>query len=329
MDHYRSSVKEKIRKRKSEIKKDKQAGGSMMQKRVIRIIGVPIDLGADRRGVDMGPSAIRYAGLNARLQRLGWEVEDLGNLEVPIPETREIKDKRLKYLPEIVKVNDELHLKVAQAIKDGVVPLMLGGDHSIGIGSLAGLASSGRRFGVIWFDTHGDYNSLDTTHSGNIHGMPLAISNGIGAKELTGIGGEQRKILEENTVIIGARDFDLEERELLHRSKITVFTMSDIDQLGMKEVVSRGIEIASRGTDGIHVSFDLDVLDPAEAPGVGTPVAGGITYREAHLAMELMADSGRLLSMDMVEVNPILDFQNKTAELAVGLICSAFGKRIF
>lgn len=300
-----------------------------MQKRVIRIIGVPIDLGADRRGVDMGPSAIRYAGLNARLQRLGWEVEDLGNLEVPIPETREIMDKRLKYLPEIVKVNDELHLKVAQAIKDGVVPLMLGGDHSIGIGSLAGLASSGRRFGVIWFDTHGDYNSLDTTHSGNIHGMPLAISNGIGAKELTGIGGEQRKILEENTVIIGARDFDLEERELLHRSKITVFTMSDIDQLGMKEVVSRGIEIASRGTDGIHVSFDLDVLDPAEAPGVGTPVAGGITYREAHLAMELMADSGQLLSMDMVEVNPILDFQNKTAELAVGLICSAFGKRIF
>ena len=300
-----------------------------MNKQVIRIIGVPIDLGADRRGVDMGPSAMRYAGLNAQLQRLGWDVEDLGNLEVPIPETREIKDKRLKYLEEIVKVNEQLHLKVAEALKEGVVPLILGGDHSLGIGSLAGLASSGRRFGLIWFDTHGDYNSLETTSSGNIHGMPLAVANGIGAKELTSIGGEQKKIREENTVIIGVRDLDPQEREMLHRSKITVFTMSDIDQRGMKDVVNEGIRLASQGTDGIHVSFDLDVIDPAEAPGVGTPVAGGVTYREAHLAMELIAESGLLTSMDMVEVNPILDYQNKTAELAVGLICSAFGKRIY
>lgn len=300
-----------------------------MEKQVIRIIGVPIDLGAGRRGVDMGPSAIRYAGLNERLQRLGWDVEDHGNIEVPVPETREIKDKRLKYLPEIVTVNEQLNLKVSEAIQEGVVPLILGGDHSLGIGSLAGLASNGRCFGLIWFDTHGDYNSLDTTGSGNIHGMSLAVANGIGAQELTSIGGEQKKIREENTVIIGAREIDLQEQKMLHQSKITVFTMRDIDQRGMKEVVAQSIKIASQGTDGIHVSFDLDVIDPEEAPGVGTPVAGGITYREAHLAMELLADSGCISSMDIVEVNPILDNQNKTAELAVGLICSAFGKRIF
>ncbi len=300
-----------------------------MSKPVIRIIGVPIDLGADRRGVDMGPSAMRYAGLNAKLEQLGWSVEDTGNIEVPIPETRKIMDKRLKYLDEIVKISEQLHLKVEEAIKDGVVPLILGGDHSLSIGSLAGLSSSGRRFGLIWVDTHGDYNSLETTSSGNIHGMPLAVANGIGPKELTSIGGEQKKIREENTVIIGARDLDEQEREMLHRSKITVFTISDIDKRGMKEVVNEAIRLASQGTDGIHVSFDIDVIDPAEAPGVGTPIAGGITYREAHLAMEMIADSGLLISMDMVEVNPILDYQNKTAELAVGLICSAFGKRIY
>lgn len=300
-----------------------------MQKKVVRIIGVPIDLGADRRGVDMGPSAIRYAGLNARLQRLGLEVQDLGNLDVPVPESREIKDKQLKYLPEITKVSEELQAVVAKALRDGVTPLVLGGDHSLGIGTLAGIAEGGRKSGVIWFDTHGDYNSPETTRSGNIHGMPLAISNGIGAHSLTGIGGENKKISEENTVIIGARDFDLDERELLRRSQITVFTMSDIDQLGMKEVVSRGIAVAAKGTDGIHISFDMDVLDPSEAPGVGTPVPGGINYREAHLAMELVAESGLLRSMDVAEVNPILDIHNKTAELAVGLICSAFGKRIY
>ena len=300
-----------------------------MAKQVIRIIGVPIDLGAGRRGVDMGPSAIRYAGLNERLQRLGWDVEDHGNVEVPVPETRAIKDKRLKYLPEIVKVNEQLYLKVSEAIKEGVVPLILGGDHSLAIGSLAGLASNGRCFGLIWFDTHGDYNSLDTTGSGNIHGMSLAVANGIGTPELTSIGGNQKKIREENTVIIGAREIDFKEREMLHKSKITVFTMRDIDQQGMKEVVNKSIKIASQGTDGIHVSFDVDVIDPEEAPGVGTPVVGGITYREAHLAMELLADSGHIASMDIVEVNPILDNRNKTAELAVGLICSAFGKRIF
>jgi len=300
-----------------------------MLKKVIKIIGVPIDLGADRRGVDMGPSAIRYAGLNARLKRLGWNVEDYGNIEVPVPETREIKDKRLKYLDEIVTINERLHLIVCQAIKEGAVPLILGGDHSLGIGTLAGLALSEQSFGLIWFDTHGDYNSLDTTESGNIHGMPLAVANGIGALELTSIGGVEKKLREENTVIIGAREMDPQEKELLRQSKITVFTMRDIDQMGMTEVVKRGIKIASQVTDGIHVSFDLDVIDPEEAPGVGTPVAGGITYREAHLAMELLADSGLISSMDVVEVNPILDNHNKTAKLAVGLICSAFGEQIY
>ncbi|AET65999.1 arginase [Desulfosporosinus orientis DSM 765] len=300
-----------------------------MQKNVIRIIGVPIDLGADRRGVDMGPSAIRYAGLNVRLKRLGWKVEDSGNLEVPVPESREIRDKRLKYLDEIVTINERLHIVVSEAIKEGVIPLILGGDHSLAIGTLSGLALSGKTLGVIWFDTHGDYNSLDTTESGNIHGMPLAVANGIGASELTSIGGMKKKLQEENTVIIGAREMDPQEKEMLRQSKITVFTMRDIDQKGMMEVVKEGIEIASRGTDGIHVSFDLDVIDPEEAPGVGTPVPGGITYREAHLAMELLADSGRIASMDVVEVNPILDNHNKTAKLAVGLISSAFGERIF
>lgn len=300
-----------------------------MQKNIIRIIGVPIDLGAGRRGVDMGPSAIRTAGLNERLRQLGWDVEDFGNIEVPVQEELEIKDKRLKYLPEIVKVNEQLHLMVSQAMKEGAIPVILGGDHSLGIGSLAGLASEGRHFGLIWFDTHGDYNSLATTDSGNIHGMPLAVANGIGAPELTSIGGKQKKIREENTVIIGAREIDPQESEMLHQSKITVFTMRDIDQLGMQEVITLGVKIASQGTDGIHVSFDLDVIDPEEAPGVGTPVLGGITYREAHLAMEHLADSGLVSSMEVVEVNPILDNRNKTAELAVGLICSVFGKRIY
>lgn len=182
--------------------------------------------------------------------------------------------------------------------------------------------------GVIWFDTHGDYNSLNTTSSGNIHGMPLAVSNGIGIEELTKIGGVQKKILEENTVIIGARELDPEEGEALRNSKITVFTMSDIDRMGMEEVVEQALEIANRGTEGVHISFDLDVIDPGEAPGVGTPVQGGMTYREAHLAMEMIAECQCLLSMDVVEVNPILDIQNKTAELAVGIIASAFGQRI-
>jgi arginase len=299
-----------------------------MQKTKVRIIGVPIDLGADRRGVDMGPSAIRYAGLNAKLINMGIEVEDMGNIEVPQPETREIKDRKLKYLPEIVKVSDELCAMVADAAEKGCIPLILGGDHSIGIGSLAGMSKAKKRMGVLWFDTHGDFNSPDTTSSGNIHGMPLAVSMGIGDDRLVSTGDGGAKIAEENTVLIGIRNLDTEERAALLKSKITVFTMSDIDKLGMKEVMRRALEIVTDGTDGVHVSFDLDVIDPSEAPGVGTPVPGGINYREAHLAMELVAEAGIMSSMEMAEVNPILDTRNRTAELAVGLITSAFGKRI-
>jgi arginase len=299
-----------------------------MQKTKVRIIGVPIDLGADRRGVDMGPSAIRYAGLNAKLINMGIEVEDMGNIEVPQPETREIKDRKLKYLPEIVKVSDELCAMVADAAEKGCIPLILGGDHSIGIGSLAGMSKAKKKMGVLWFDTHGDFNSPDTTSSGNIHGMPLAVSMGIGDDRLVSTGDGGAKISEENTVLIGIRNLDTEERAALLKSKITVFTMSDIDKLGMKEVMRRALEIVTDGTDGVHVSFDLDVIDPSEAPGVGTPVPGGINYREAHLAMELVAEAGIMSSMEMAEVNPILDTRNRTAELAVGLITSAFGKRI-
>jgi arginase len=299
-----------------------------MQKTKVRIIGVPIDLGADRRGVDMGPSAIRYAGLNAKLINMGIEVEDMGNIEVPQPETREIKDRKLKYLPEIVKVSDELCAMVADAAEKGCIPLILGGDHSIGIGSLAGMSKAKKKMGVLWFDTHGDFNSPDTTSSGNIHGMPLAVSMGIGDDRLVSTGDGGAKIAEENTVLIGIRNLDTEERAALLKSKITVFTMSDIDKLGMKEVMRRALEIVTDGTDGVHVSFDLDVIDPSEAPGVGTPVPGGINYREAHLAMELVAEAGIMSSMEMAEVNPILDTRNRTAELAVGLITSAFGKRI-
>ncbi len=294
----------------------------------VRIIGVPIDLGADRRGVDMGPSAIRYAGLNLKLLRMGLVVEDMGNIHVPQPESREIKDSKLKYLPEILKVSQELCDMVAEAAGEGFVPLILGGDHSIGIGSLSGMARVKKKMGVLWFDTHGDFNSPETTSSGNIHGMPLSVGMGIGDSRLVRAGGEGPKASEENTVLIGIRNLDTQEREVLLKTRITVFTMSDIDQLGMKEVMRRAIDIAADGTDGVHVSFDMDVIDPSEAPGVGTPVPGGINYREAHLAMELVAEAGIMSSMEVAEVNPILDTRNKTAELAVGLITSAFGKRI-
>lgn len=286
-------------------------------------------MGADRRGVDMGPSAVRYAGLNARLQQMGVEVEDLGNLNVPQPETREIKDTKLKYLPEIVSVSQELCNMVAKAVRDGFIPLVVGGDHSIGIGSLAGMAKVKKKVGVLWFDTHGDFNSPATTSSGNIHGMPLSVAMGIGDERLVSIGGDGPKVSEENTVLVGIRNLDPEERESLLTTRVTVFTMSDIDQLGMKEVMRRALDIVSHGTDGVHVSFDMDIIDPAMAPGVGTPAPGGINYREAHLAMELVAEAGIMSSLEVAEVNPILDVRNQTAELAVGLITSALGKRIF
>lgn len=295
----------------------------------IRVIGVPMDLGADRRGVDIGASAIRYAGLNDQLRRLGYTVNDVGNLIVPQPESQPTgNDSHLKYLEPIIQASENLANVVAEALQDGEFPLILGGDHSIALGSITGVARVYRDVGVIWVDAHGDFNTSETTPSGNIHGMVLAALAGLGHPSLTQIGGWSPKIDKQTIVIVGARDLDPPEQILLRDEHIHVFTMTDIDQRGMSEVMREAVEIASQANHGVHLSLDLDSLDPREAPGVGTPVRGGLTYREAHLAMEMVAASERLVSMDAVEVNPILDRENATAHLAVELILSALGKKI-
>jgi len=294
----------------------------------LRIIGVPSDLGQGRRGVDMGPSAIRYAGLREKLLRLGHNVRDLGNIEVPMPEMHQVVNEKLKYLAEVIRVSQLLHETVGKVVAQAQVPIILGGDHSISIGSVAGVASQHRQLGVIWFDAHGDMNDADTTPSGNIHGMPLAVSLGIGHRDLLQIGGFTPKLNPRNVVLVGARDVDGTEARLIAQSGIKVFTMADIDRMGMARVMEEAIEAVSDGTTGIHLSLDLDALDPMFAPGVGTPVNGGVTYREGHLAMELLALSGKLISVDVVEVNPILDAQNRTAQMAVELVESLFGKTV-
>jgi arginase len=294
----------------------------------IRVIGVPMDLGADRRGVDIGASAIRYAGLNDQLRRLGYSVNDRGNIVVPQPESQPIGDPHVKYLEPIVQVSEDLADAVTAALQDGEFPLVLGGDHSIALGSITGVARVYRDIGVIWVDAHGDFNTHETTPSGNIHGMVLGALAGLGHPSLTGIGGWSPKINTRSIVIVGARDLDPREQELLREHKIHVFTMTDIDQRGMSEIIEQAVAVASQASHGFHLSLDMDSLDPREAPGVGTPVRGGLTYREAHLAMEVVAASGRMVSMDAVEVNPILDRENATAQLAVELILSALGKRI-
>lgn len=294
----------------------------------ITVIGVPMDLGADRRGVDMGPSAIRYANLKNKLQNIGYEVEDIGNLFVPTPESYHVGDANLKYLREIVSVNEELAKTVAGVVERGRFPLVLGGDHSIAIGTIAGVVRHQKKTGVIWFDAHGDLNTAETSPSGNIHGMPLAASIGFGHPDLTGCGGEGRKISPENVVIIGARSLDEGEKTIIREHGITVFTMHEIDRMGMAKVVEEALKIVTDGTDGVHLSLDLDGIDPNEAPGVGTPVAGGVTYRESHLALEIIAQADVLTSAEFVEVNPILDVENKTAKVAVALIGSVFGERV-
>ncbi|AYO31847.1 arginase [Biomaibacter acetigenes] len=294
----------------------------------VRIIGVPMDLGADRRGVDMGPSAIRYAHLQQRLEENGIIVEDGGNIEVPNPESRKIKDEKLKYLHEIVESSERTADAVSGAIEDGFKPLVLGGDHSIALGSVTGVSRVLKKIGLIWIDAHGDFNTQDTTPSGNIHGMILAASLGLGHEALTNVGGFSPKVLPENTVLIGVRSIDRDEKRLIRESGINVFTMNDIDQCGMRNVMKKAIKLAGGGTAGVHLSFDMDVLDPMVAPGVGTPVRGGITYREAALAMEMLAESGIIRSLEFVEVNPILDRGNETAKVAVGLIASALGEEI-
>ena len=295
----------------------------------IRVIGAPMDLGADRRGVDIGASAIRYANLNEQLRSHGHTVHDTGNLFIPQPESQSIGDPKVKYLEPIVHVAEELTNIVSATLQAQEFPLVLGGDHSIALGSLAGVAHIHKDVGVLWIDAHGDFNTDQTTPSGNIHGMILAASAGLGHARLTQVGGWSPKISTQTIVIVGARDLNPGEKELLRASAIHVFTMTDIDQRGISEVMQQALTIAGQGHDGIHLSLDMDALDPKEAPGVGTPVRGGLTYREAQLAMELVADCGQLVAMDVVEVNPILDRENATALLAVELVLSALGKKIF
>ncbi|NJN16844.1 MAG: arginase [Oscillochloris sp.] len=295
----------------------------------VAIIGVPIDLGAGRRGVDMGPSAMRYTGLRSGIAALGLLSEDLGNLEVPLAERlREpAADDRLRYLDPIAAVCATLASSVADCVERRQLPLILGGDHSLSIGSVAGSARA-RELGLIWIDAHADFNTAETTPSGNIHGMSLAVLTGRGHPLLTSLAGRTPAIRPERVALVGARDLDPLEREALRNSGIRIFTMHDIDRRSMAEVIAEAIAVAGHNTAGFHVSFDLDVVDPKEAPGVGTPVFGGISYREAHLAMEMLASSGGIRSLDLVEVNPILDERNATAGLAIELALSALGKRI-
>lgn len=304
------------------------AGEQEVQNMNIRVIGVPIDLGADRRGVDFGPSAIRYAGLHDQLHLLGHSVNDTGNVIVPQPESQPVGHPRLKFLEPIVQLSEDLARLVAQGLRAGDFPLILGGDHSLALGSISGVTEVYKPLGLIWIDAHADFNTEESSPSGNIHGMILAALAGLGHDRLTHVGGWTHKLDPTNIVIVGARDLDPGEQVLLRSQKVHVFTMSDIDQLGIFEVMRKAIAIAGHDNRPIHLSFDMDALDPREAPGVGTPVRGGLSYREAHLAMEMIANSGQLISMDMVEVNSILDRENATARLAVELILSALGKKI-
>ena len=298
----------------------------------IRIIGIPLDLGQSRRGVDMGPSAVRVAGLEARLEAIGHIVEDGGNVPVAIPEQKKEGAAHAKYLKEITATCTKSAELVMKTLEAGKVPLVLGGDHSVAAGTVAGVAEFYRRqnqkIGLIWIDAHTDVNTPDSSPSGNVHGMPLAAIMGLGPEELANIFDFSPKVKPENCVLVGVRDIDAIEKENVRKTGIHVFTMRDIDERGMRTVMEEALRAAGRGTAGYHVSLDMDWIDPEDAPGVGTPVRGGATYREAHLAMEIIADHGRMLSFEIVEVNPVIDEHNQTADLAVELALSAFGKKI-
>lgn len=298
----------------------------------IAVIGAPLDLGAGRRGVDMGPSAVRVANLNGRLAALGYRVEDLGNVPVEQPESLRAGPQRARYLPQIAETCRRLAEMVESALQRRRFPLILGGDHSVAVGTIGGvsnhLSKKRRRLGVIWIDAHADMNTPQTTPSGNVHGMPLACVVGMGPKELTQLSGNAPMVHPKNVALVGIRDVDILEKPHVKNSGVRAFTMRDIDERGMRVVMQEAIEIACSGTAGFHCSLDMDSVDPDEAPGVGTPVRGGITYREAHLAMEIVCDSRRMTSMEVVEVNPVIDIANRTANLAVELVMSAMGKRI-
>ena len=291
-----------------------------------------MDLGAGRRGVDMGPSALRLAGLNERISSLGYDVKDLGNVLVAQPESLPIERETARYLPQITQTCARLADLVETAASEGATPLVLGGDHSIAIGTVTGMSrflrKHHKKLGLIWIDAHADMNTPGSSPSGNVHGMPLACCIGIGPEELTTLGGYTPKIDPANVALVGLRDVDRAEKPFVQRTGVRAFTMRSIDEQGMQSVIRQAIEIASNGTAGFHLSFDMDAVDPDEAPGVGTPVPGGLTYREAHLAMEMICDSAKMLSLEIVEVNPVLDQANRTAVLGVGLVTSALGKRI-
>lgn len=298
----------------------------------IRIIGVPLDLGQNRRGVDMGPSAIRIANLGQRLSALGHSVQNLGNLEIPDRDSVELVTSAIDFLPAITEACTRLAGHTATAIREHCLPLVLGGDHSISAGSVAGVATAfaerGERIGLIWLDAHGDMNTPETSPSGNVHGMPVAHLLGHGDPGLAGIAKPGPAVRSENVVIVGARDLDSGERDNALKFGVQVFTMRDIDERGLKAIMTDALAIANDGTAGFHLSTDADWIDPSEAPGVGTPVRGGATFREAHLAMEMIADTRRMVSMDLVEINPVIDNHNHTAELCVHLATSALGLRI-
>lgn len=295
-------------------------------KKEISIIGVPMDLGQMRRGVDMGPSAIRYAGLIERVQQIGYDVEDIGDICIEREEEKD-ENTKLRNLTQVAKVCEELATKVDNIIEKNRFPLVLGGDHSIAIGTLAGVAKHHENLGVIWYDAHGDLNTEETSPSGNIHGMSLAASLGHGHSLLVNLFGEYPKVKKENVVIIGARSLDDGEKDFIREQGIKVYTMHEIDRMGMTAVMEETIAYLSH-TDGVHLSLDLDGLDPHDAPGVGTPVIGGLSYRESHLAMEMLAEAGIITSAEFVEINPILDEKNKTAITAVALIGSLFGEKL-
>jgi len=303
-----------------------------MQQRSVTLIGVPLDLGAGRRGVDMGPSAFRVADIDRKLGELGYKVTDGGDLDVQIQETHNPGDPRLKYLKEIRETCEALREKVGVALAAGSMPVVLGGDHSVAMGTIAGLSRHYRekkeKVGLIWFDAHADSNTAETSPTGNIHGMPLAVALGLGAPGLVNLAGACPMVDGSRAAAVGLRDVDGAERPNVRASGLGAFTMRDIDERGMRAVMEQAIKRALNGTAGIHVSFDLDAMDPDYAPGVGTPSPGGLSFREAHLAMEMLADTGKVISAELVEANPVLDERNVTAQLGVELLCSLLGKKI-
>ncbi|GBD07762.1 Arginase [bacterium HR21] len=298
----------------------------------IALIGFPMDLGAGRRGVDMGPSALRIAGIAERLRELGYAVLDRGDIAIHTQEVQDIYDPRLKYLPEIARACRLLSEVVWHLLTEGHTPLALGGDHSMSIGSVAGVARwcrhHGKRLGILWIDAHGDLNTPESTPSGNIHGMPLAVILGYGTPELTTLAGFHPMAECADVVLLGVRSLDPGERELIRTTGLRVYTMQDIDRRGIYPIALEALQYLRQRVDHLHVSFDVDVLDPSVAAGVGTPVPGGLSYREAHLLMETIAESGGAHSLDVVEVNPILDTRNTSAVVAAELIASLMGKRI-